>query len=294
MILSDFLERYDSMNIQTTLFAITTTLVLVAAARFINQFVMNVRLTESLVQRDNPAIGVQIAGYLLAILLIIAAVLTGDGHGNLANDVLSTLLYGVIGIVLLAVVASFALKIFLNTECLESVRNGNIAAAIVAAASYIATGLIIAACVSGEYKGGTALTAVVFFCAGQASLVLITFLFRRLTAYDDVKEILEGNLAAALSYAGIVIAVGIIVGHAAEGDFVDYATSFAGFGKALAVVVALYPIRQFLVQGMLLGSGFSLYAGALDREICEDRNINAGIIEAVSYIAAALMIVRLM
>lgn len=281
------------MNIQTTLFIVTATLVLVAAARFINQFIMNVRLTESLVQRDNPAIGVQIAGYLLATLLIIASVLTGDGHGNLAKDVLSTLLYGVGGIVLLAFVASHALKLFLNTECLESVRNGNIAAAIVAAASYIATGLVIAACVSGESKGGTVVTAVVFFLAGQVSLLFITFLFRRLTAYDDVKEILAGNMAAAFSYAGILIAVGIIVGHAAEGDFVDYLTSFTGFGKALVAVIALYPIRQFLVQGVLLGSGFSLYAGALDREICEDRNINAGIIEAVSYIAAALMIARL-
>lgn len=277
-------------TLQGVLFIGGATILLLIAARFINQFVMNVHLTESLVHKDNPAMGIQIAGYVLGMMLIVASVLAGSGSGSLLTDARDVALYGITGIVILAVSSTLLLRVFLHVEAHESVRQGNIAVGITAAGSYIATASVIAACVSGEARGGNFVTALVFMLAGFIALLAITYLFRQLTAYDDVQEILGGNIPAAMSYAGLMVAIGIIVGHAAKGDFVDYASSFAGFGKTLLAVVALYPIRQFLVQGLLLGSGFSLYGGGLDAEISRDRNINAGIIEAVSYIGAALLI----
>lgn len=278
--------------LQGTLFIGGATILLLIAARFINQFVMKVHLTESLVHKDNPAMGVQIAGYVLGILLIIGSVLAGEGSGALLKDALDVAIYGIAGIVILALSSSLLLRIFLHADAYESVRQGNIAVGITAAGSYVATASVIAACVSGDARGGNFLTTFVFLIAGFVALLVITYLFRRLTSYDDIQEILGGNIPAAMSYAGLMIAIGIIVGHAAKGDFVDYMSSFAGFGRALLAVVALYPIRQFLVQGLLLGSGFSLYGGGLDNEISRDRNVNAGIIEAVSYIGAALLIAR--
>ncbi len=281
------------MNFASIFFVVCATTLLVVVARLVNQVVMNVHLIDSLVEKDNPAIGVQSAGYLLAIILITAAVLTGEGRGSIIGDVLPVISYGIGGIVVLAIVATFSLRFFLSKASLQAVRDGNIAAGVVVAGSYVATGIIIASCVSGEAKGGNFVTALVFFLVGQASLLLITTAFRLLTSYDDVKEIFSGNIPAAMSYAGIMIAVGIIVGHAIEGDFLDYSDSFFSFGKALVAVVALYPIRQVLVQGLLLGGGFSIYGGRLDSEISNDRNLNAGIIESVSYIASALMIAKL-
>lgn len=281
------------MNWQIVFFVICATVLLVVVARLVNQLIMNVHLIDSLVEKDNPAIGVQSAGYLLAIMLITASVLSGEGRGSIVGDVIPVIGYGIGGIIILALVSALSLRFVLSSDCLQAVRDGNIAAGIVVAGGYIGTGLIIASCVSGEARGGTFLTSVIFFAAGQISLLLITFLFRLLTAYDDVREILAGNIPAAMSYAGIMVAVGIIVGHAIEGDFQGYQQSFVAFGKALLAVVALYPIRQLLVQGLLLGGGFTIYGGRLDTEISEDRNLNAGIIEAVSYIAAALMIVKL-
>jgi uncharacterized membrane protein YjfL (UPF0719 family) len=281
------------MNWQIPFFVTCATVLLVVVARLVNQLVMNVHLVESLVEKDNPAIGIQSAGYLMGILLITAAVLSGEGQGTIIGDVIPVLGYGIGGIIILAIVATSSQRFFVSTNALQAVREGNVAVGIVVAGSYVSTAIIIAACVSGEAKGGSFLTAVLFFIVGQLCLLAITWLFRQLTAYDDVQEILQANVAAALSYAGIMIAVGIIVGHAIEGDFVGYKESLIDFAKALATVFALYPIRQFLVQGLLLGGGFNIYGGRLDTEISQDKNINAGVIEAVSYVAAAMMIARL-
>lgn len=283
----------NPMNWQIIFFVICATVLLVVVARLVNQLIMNVHLIDSLVEKDNPAIGVQSAGYLLAIMLITASVLSGEGQGSIIGDVIPVIGYGIGSIIVLALVSTMSLRFLLAGDGLQAVRDGNVAAGTVVAGSYVGTGIIIAACVSGEGRGGSFLTSLVFFGIGQMALLLITFLFRLLTAYDDKKEIFEGNIPAAMSYAGIMIAVGVIVGHAIEGDFVSYNQSLIAFAKAIAAVIALYPIRQLLVQGLLLGGGFTIYGGRLDTEISEDRNLNAGIIEAVSYIAAALMIVKL-
>lgn len=277
-------------TLQSIVFISLATLVLLVVARIINQFVMSIPLTDALVQKDNPAVGIQIAGFIFGVFIVVSSVLTGSGTGKVMTDAFLVAVYGVAGIVLLGLITSSSLNLLLESGASESIRTGNVAAGITAAGGYIATACVIASCVAGDAEGGNALTSLVFLVLGQVSMLLITYLFRFLTDYDDVKEILNGNIPAALSYAGVMIAVGLIVGHATKGDFVDYSKSFLGFGKALAAVIALYPIRQFLVQGILLGSGFSLYGGELDKEISRDRNINAGIIEAVSYIGAALLI----
>ena len=54
----------------------------------------------------------------------------------------------------------------------------------------------------------------------------------------------------------------------------------------------MYPVRQFLIQGLIMGCGYKLYGGKLDDEIARDRNIGAGVIEAAIYIATAIFAVK--
>jgi uncharacterized membrane protein YjfL (UPF0719 family) len=275
------------------LFVSATMLVMLSVARVVNQFVMHTKTTEALNERQNPAIGIEVAGYLFSVVLITASVLKGGGADDLLKDAASVAAYGIGGILFLALVASRGLRLLHAFDCLAAIREGNVAAAITAAGSCLATGLVIAGSVAGDSTGGNAITSIVFFVAGLISLVIITRLFRFLTAYDDEKEILSGNVAAALSYAGLMIGVGIAIENGINGDFVDYPSSFMSFGKALLVVLAFYPIRQLLVQVILLGGKFSFYGGSLDVEISRDRNLNVGVIEATTYIAAAILVTQL-
>jgi uncharacterized membrane protein YjfL (UPF0719 family) len=250
-------------------------------------------MTDSLINRDNPAMGVEVAGYLLGVILIIASVLNGPGHESLWVNIMWVAIYGVGGILFLALVATFGLRLILSKKCIEEIKNGNVAVGIVSAGSYIGTAAVIAGSVAGE-GGGNLISSLVFFIAGQLIFLIITYIFRLLTAYDDTKEVLDKNIPAAMSYAGMMIAIGLIVGNAITGKFINYEESFIDFGKALLVVLALYPIRQWLVQGLLLGGGFTLYGGRLDDEISKDRNINAGVIESITYISTAILVISLL
>jgi uncharacterized membrane protein YjfL (UPF0719 family) len=280
------------MNWQNIIFVSVATIVLLAIARVVNQLIMRTSMTDSLIQRDNPAVGIEIAGYLLGVILIITSILSGPGHENLWSNVLWVGIYGIGGILLLTLVTVPSIQIILSADAMTSIKNGNVAAGIVVAGSYIGTAAVISGSFAGEGTGNI-VSAIIFYAVGQISFLVITFIFRLLTAYDDSKEVMNGNVPAALSYAGNMISVGLIVGNAVLGNFLDYQTSLISFGKALLVVLALYPIRQWVVQGIFLGGGFKIYGGRLDMEISKDRNLNAGLLEATTYIATAILVTRL-
>ena len=131
------------------------------------------------------------------------------------------------------------------------------------------------------------------FVLGQITLVLFITLFRALTTYDDAEQIQGENLAAALSYAGVSVAIAVIVGRALEGDFTGWDESLRGYGGVLLFLLALYPVRQILVQVVLLGAPFTFRGGRLDAGVAAERNEGLGALEAVTYLATALAIAGL-
>ncbi|MEP7272516.1 MAG: DUF350 domain-containing protein, partial [Acidobacteriota bacterium] len=172
-------------------------------------------------------------------------------------------------------------------DLMAQIKGGNVGAGIISAAEYLAASYLVSGALTGEGVGIA--PTVVFWLAGLLALIVITHLFRYLTAYDDIGEINKGNVAAAAGYAGLLVANGMMVGHAVSGDFNGYSNGFRGFGLMLLVILIFYPVRQFVVQTILLGGGFSFHGGRLDREIAEDRNLGAGLLEAVGYIATAMI-----
>ncbi|MCS7211158.1 MAG: DUF350 domain-containing protein [Chloroherpetonaceae bacterium] len=288
---------------QAILFIGATLIAMLTMARLVNQFIFKANMTEVITKQDQTAVGIALAGFLFGVVQITSEVLAGEGHGSLLIDAGLVALWGLSGIILLALLSLFGFKLFHGVDYTEEVQKGNVAVGIVAAARFIATSSIIAAAVSGENtgdsdialsEGGAALASLVFFFVGQLTLIVVTWLFRLLTAYDDAKELASGNIAAALSYAGLMIGVSLAIHKGIKGEFIGYAAGLLAYGKSMLIVLAFYPIRQFLVQGILVGGSFSLYGGTLDEEISRDRNIAAGAIEAAAYIATALLITRLM
>jgi hypothetical protein len=55
----------------------------------------------------------------------------------------------------------------------------------------------------------------------------------------------------------------------------------------------LYPVRQLAVQTLLLRKPFALRGGDLDRLVAQERNVGASAVEAVSYLAAAILLTGL-
>ena len=101
---------------------------------------------------------------------------------------------------------------------------------------------------------------------------LFVVFFRALTLYAEDQEIMGENVAAAVSYAGAMLAIALIVGHAVEGDFEGWGVSLGSYAVALASSVVLYPVRQLGVQTLMLRQPFALRGGALDRLVAQIEN----------------------
>jgi len=232
-------------------------------------------------------------GQVLAVFLIAAAAVKNCVEGtDLKRDILWALAMGATGLVLLIVSGRLGLMLLLQSRLPQEIERGNVAAGVAAGAHYVATGIITSRAVAGNDLPSLGLS-LVFFVLAQATLHLFVSLFRALTVYDDAEQIQGENIAAAISYGGVAIAVSILIARALEGDFVSWAVSLKGYGVALLFAFALWPVRQLLVQSLLLGYPFTLRGGKLDDGIAGERNSGMGILEAVAYLATALSIARL-
>jgi uncharacterized membrane protein YjfL (UPF0719 family) len=110
--------------------------------------------------------------------------------------------------------------------------------------------------------------------------------YNLITPYDIHEEIEKDNVAAGVSLAGAIVAMGAIVGLAAEGDFDSWAENIPDYlGYALLGLVLL-PLVRLLTDKVLLPTV------KLTDEIAnqERPNVGAAYIEAFSYISAAFII----
>jgi uncharacterized membrane protein YjfL (UPF0719 family) len=239
---------------------------------------------------SNASRGIVRAGFLCGVAFIATATVRGCVHGeDWRADVLWSAVFGGSALLLLWAAGSLGIRVLLRSRLPGEIARGNLAAGIAAGAHYAATGLIIARCLYGDDLETLGIS-VVFFVIAQATLHLLVLLFRRLTLYAEDQEIIGENVAAALSYAGAMLALAIIVGHSVDGDFDGWGPSMKAYAIALASALVLYPVRQLGVQTLLLGQRFALRGGGLDQLVARERNVGASAVEAVSYIAAAALL----
>jgi uncharacterized membrane protein YjfL (UPF0719 family) len=245
------------------------------------------------VASNHPARAVLQASYLFGVLSVSAAVVAGCVHGeSVQADLAWTAAFGGSSILLLVVTARLGVQVLLKSRLRAEITRGNLAAAIAAGAHYVATGILLARCLYGD-DVSTLGVSIVFFAIAVATLHAFVLLFRALTVYDDFEEIVSGNVAAALSYGGVTVALALIIGHAAEGTFTGWGQSLEAYGRALLFAAALYPVRQILVEAVILRAGLVLRRGRLDQGIGREKDVGLGALEAASYLGTAFFVSRL-
>jgi uncharacterized membrane protein YjfL (UPF0719 family) len=232
-------------------------------------------------------------GQLLAVSIVATSAVRASADGEaLVSDLAWVSLFAVVGLVLLVASAELGLRLLLGGSIVREVERGNAAAGIAAAAHYVAASLVVSRALGGHGLADLGIS-LAFFVAAQLVLHAFVSLFRALTTYDDAEQIHGENRAAALSYGGALVAMALLVGEAVEGDFTGWTSSLRGFGAALVTVVLLYPVRQIVVQVLLLQAPFTLRGGRLDRAVGVERSDSMATLEAFAYLATALAVVRL-
>ncbi len=267
-------------------------LVAVWSGKLVRDLLTRYKINEELTDKNNASVGVALAGYYIALAIAIAGVLAGAGTGDLWKDALLVGIYSLVAIVLLNISALVNNKLILykfdNQKELVDDQNSGTGATM--AGSYLATGLIVNAAVSGEAAGEWwkgLLACLIFFVLGQIVLVLAGLWYQLITKYDIHKVIGDdNNVAAGIGFGGFLFAIGYVVKAAMTGESTSWTVDLVSF--ALYVVIAFI----LLTIGRLITDKVFLPKAKISDEIGNQGNIAAAAIAAAIYIVIAMLIVN--
>lgn len=241
-------------------------------------------LNEELVKKDNAALALTLTGYYGGMLMTVGGALHGPS-GGFFSDLGNLFLYGLSGIVLLNISWLVCDKLLLYKFRVadELIRDQNQGTGAVAGGVCLATGFILYGAITGE---GSFVTMLAFWASGQALLLVAGWVYNRIVPYDVHEEIEKDNVAAGISFAGALIAMGMLVGLTAAQDFESWHETYVPFVVYSALGLAALPVVRWLADKVLL-VGESLSDEIARQEV---PNVGAAYIEAFSYIAGALAI----
>ena len=241
-------------------------------------------LRTELIEKDNLAVALAVAGYYLGLVIVLGGVVSGPASFSVLDDVIGLVIFGLLGIVLLNLSAwindTVVFSRFDNEKEIVEDRNAGMGA--VEGGNYVAVGLITAGAMSGE---GGLLPGLVFWVSGLVALVVAGLLYDKITSYDLHDQIEKDNVAVGVAFAGVLIGFGNIIRLAGAGDFVSWNESLTQFGYYTVVGLILLPIIRLFADKVLLPGA------SLSDELVKDRpNLGAGVIEAITYLAASMLI----
>ncbi len=204
-------------------------------------------LTHELVEKDNPALALAVGGYYFGLVLAIGGSLAGPGIG-ITDDLIDLFIYGFLSVILLNLSWLICDKIILYKfkSSDELIRDQNPGTGVVILGICVASGMIIFGAVTG--KGGNIWTAMGFWAIGQLMLILAAWVYNRITPYCIHDEIEKDNIAAGVSFAGALVAIGVIIGMAASRDFTSWADDVPAFAGIALTGLAMLPVVRFLTD----------------------------------------------
>ena len=285
--ITDLLKDIGSRGLLT----LVVVLVAVWIGKLVRDLLTRYKINEELTDKNNTAVGVALMGYYVGLAIAIAGVLVGSGGESLGFDLLTVAIYSVIAIILLNISALVNDKLILykfdNQK--ELVEDRNSGTGTTMAGSYLATGLIVNAAVSGEVSGKRwegLVACLVFFALGQIVLMLAGLWYQLITKYDVHKVIGEDNNAAAgIGFGAFLFAIGYVVRAAMTGQSESWGIDLVSF--ALYVVIALI----LLTIGRLITDKVFLPKAKISDEIGSQGNVAAAAIAAAIYVTIAVLIV---
>lgn len=264
--------------------------IVLIVAKVGKDFLTPYKLDTQLTEKDNPALGLSMAGYYLGVVAIFLGTLHEPDDGDAAytsteylSDLLEVFLYSLAGIFLLNISRFLLDKLILRQFCTrkEIIEDRNVGTGAVQFGNYITSGLVIAGAFHGE---GDILSAALFFGLGEAALICFVGFYQMVTRYNIHDEIEKDNVAAGVALGGNMIAIGIILLKGLAGSVTTLSENVTAFVVyAVAGFALLFAVRWVADLFMLPNATF-------DKEIAEDRNLAAALVESAVVIGAACVI----
>jgi|GEM_PF-925998 len=239
-------------------------------------------LGELIVERDNVAVGVEMAGFVLAMVLGLlgSLVVYGSTWYEQAGDLLLT--WAIVFVVLILSDQLISRIVLRGLDCNAAVADdANLAVAIVRATGNVATALVLRGALWHDSGLGERLAWVGL---GLVALVVLSLAYQALTRYDDVAEVRHKNVAAALPMGGILLAVGVVVEAAVSGQGAGWAADLGSLVLDLSISAILIVVLRWAADRLLLpGATFH-------DEIARDKNAGVGLLEAGTTLSVGLAV----
>lgn len=275
-------------------------LAVLAVGRFaFNYFNKHIKVGEELFVRDNFAFALTVVGYYTGLIIAFGGALSGEPI-DLVTDAVNHSIYGLMAVVLLNISRLLTDRFILFRFHVEHeiIVDRNAGTGVVEFANYIASGCIIYGALSGEVMNwfpqfvfGQLLSAVgsvlIFWALGQLVLIIATRVYYKMLPYHVHDLIESDNVAAGISFAGVLIAIGILVGHGISGDFYSWSEHLTQLAVEGIAGIILLPVIRFITDKVLV-PGESLSAEIANQEI---PNKGAALIEALAYTGGAFLLV---
>jgi uncharacterized membrane protein YjfL (UPF0719 family) len=256
---------------------------LIWIGKWVNDLLTPYSINDELTKNDNNALSLSYAGYLMAQGIIVLGLFRGEDAPSLLEDLLGIVVWSLIGIVLLNIARIINDKVlfskFDNTKEIITDRNAGVGA--VQFGSYLGTGFLINAVLSGESEGylNDIIATVLFFVVGQIGFVIFAKIYAKVVGYDLHDEIEKDNVSAGVSAGLTLTAIGIIMSHS-----IVITNSIPAFIVWFVNGVALLMVTRFVVDKVILPKQ------KLDDEIAQDQNLGVAIIEGGMVVVVALLI----
>lgn len=246
-------------------------------------FKVNVELTE----KDNLSFFLGYLGYFLGFLMIIGGVMNSEGAGGFYSEILLSLIYGAVGILILNLTSLILDKIIHPKLRLweEIISNGNTSVGLIKGVHYFSTGLIVGGVMLTEvnkpFEAGIFL--IMALIIGSIGFMYYDFV----TPFNVRKEVYKGNVAAAIAAGGAQVAFAILIFSGFQIVHSTWQDSILMIGVDVLAGFILLPLIRWVVDKLFIPS-----AKLTDEIVHKEKpNIGAGLFEAGSYIGGALLFI---
>lgn len=276
-------------------------LVIIALFTLLRRFsgvISHINADRELLTKDNPAFGVSLAGVTFAVTILLSGTVYGPPENDALKSGIMVAVYGSLGIVLLAVSRLIFDKVALPAISLrDEIVKGNMAVAIADTANVLAVAIILRALMVWitERSFSTLFAFLMAYAISQGVLTLVTSLRRRLfrmrhLGHTIQKELADGNVALALSFAGRMIGTAFAISVASNlvvYEVYDLQTILLPWLIVSGMVILVLKILSFFAERIIL------FKVDIAHEVLKQRNIAVGALQGVIYLSMAILLAEL-
>lgn len=246
-----------------------------------------VSVSRQLAVKDNPAFAISFGGFLAALGIVIASVIQSPSPWDVTwqEELMSSVIWTFGSLVLLLVallINDFVVfPKFKNRK--EIIDDHNTGLAVVEAASFVGTAMLIRASLSPQLEPvevGEPWLTLLYFVVGQALFLLYSKVYPKVAGIDLHGELEKDNPAVGLAFGGSLLSFALLLGNAQMRYDAIPTLVLLAFG--FVVVLGLLRLAVHLA--------FNGKVSIAD-ELQKDRNWGVGLLEAiVSLVIAAILI----